>query len=146
LRCDPAGAADPRLAVAGRRHGAGSRRAAAHAGLRRNVLRPFSLTSPQRPSNRTHADEVPMNRHGSLCLLPVLASFALAGARPALAQETPPQTIEACYVPATGTVYRIKAPGLPTACLSSSHVAFSWNLAGPAGPAGEPGPEGPAAP
>src|SRR5687768_18251955 len=31
----------------------------------------------------------------------------------------------ACYVPTTGTIYRIKAPGLPASCIAS-HVAFSW--------------------
>jgi hypothetical protein len=34
--------------------------------------------------------------------------------------------IHACYVPLTGTVYRIKEPGLRTACSSSTHVEFSW--------------------
>jgi hypothetical protein len=62
---------------------------------------------------------------------------------PAEAQST---TIYACYVPASGTVYRIKAPGLKTDCNSPQHVEFSWNDSGTAGPAGPPGPAGPAGP
>jgi hypothetical protein len=36
-------------------------------------------------------------------------------------------------------VYRIKAPGLPTACLLKTHVEFSWNAQGPKGDKGDPG-------
>src|SRR5438093_8747073 len=35
----------------------------------------------------------------------------------------------ACYVPATGTVYLIKQPGLRSEC-ASGHVQFSWSAAG----------------
>ena len=60
--------------------------------------------------------------------------------------------IHAYYVPATGSVYRIKAPGLPDDCQgpatgAKQHVPFSWNQQGPAGPQGPqgiPGPQGPA--
>lgn len=34
-------------------------------------------------------------------------------------------TITACYVPKTGSVYRIKAPDSPQNC-KSGHVEFSW--------------------
>src|SRR5690606_40560805 len=77
------------------------------------------------------------------------------GARDAVAQTSPPDTIRACYVPATGTIYRIGVPGLPSTCLSREHVEFLWNRvapagpqgpAGPAGPPGPPGPEGPQGP
>ena len=59
-----------------------------------------------------------------------------------------PATIEACYVPASGTVYRVNtvaspAPGAPAKCLSVTHVSFIWNQQGPAGAAGLPGPPGP---
>lgn len=55
--------------------------------------------------------------------------------------------IYACYVPATGTVYRIKEPGLPQACQGPAggpnrHVEFSWNQIGPIGPVGPQGPQG----
>src|SRR5687767_776799 len=49
----------------------------------------------------------------------------------------------ACYVP-SGTVYRIKGPGLPNAC-HGNHVMFSWNERGPQGDpgaAGAPGAKG----
>ena len=93
-------------------------------------------------------------------LLPV----ALAAVPGALAAQSPadaapsaasslvdplPPTIEACYVPASGTIYRINtaaspAPGAPAACLSAAHVKFLWNQQGPAGPPGPPGASTPA--
>ena len=45
---------------------------------------------------------------------------------PAAAQAQ--TTLTACYVPGSGSVYRIKAPGTPTVC-KSSHVEFSWEAA-----------------
>lgn len=81
-----------------------------------------------------------------------LAAFAAA---PLAAQTTVEGTvIYACYVPSTGTVYRIKEPGLPDACEPAkgsrpAHVPFQWNERGPAGPQGpqgEPGPQGPQGP
>ena len=53
-----------------------------------------------------------------------LAALILA---PAAAQAQ--STITACYVPKSGTVYRIKAEGSPNAC-KSNHVEFSWETAG----------------
>jgi hypothetical protein len=74
--------------------------------------------------------------------------LAIAGAPRAAAAQSAPTTIDACYVPASGTVYRIDtpaspAPGAPKQCLSAIHVAFAWNRAGPAGPQGPAGPTGP---
>jgi hypothetical protein len=51
-----------------------------------------------------------------------MAAIAVA---PALARAQAATTITACYVPKTGSVYRIKAPGAPDAC-KTSHVEFSW--------------------
>ena len=34
-------------------------------------------------------------------------------------------TITACYVPNSGSVYRINAPGAPNSC-KTNHVQFSW--------------------
>jgi hypothetical protein len=73
--------------------------------------------------------------------LAIVGALALlSAANPARAQEpAAPTVLWACYVPLTGTVYRI-APegisGLRTDCSSTSHVKFSWNQQGPAGPAG----------
>ena len=44
---------------------------------------------------------------------------------PAAAQAQ--STITACYVPKTGSVYRVKAEGAPDAC-KSNHVEFSWKV------------------
>ena len=76
----------------------------------------------------------------------------LAGAPAVRAQTTPTPApvMNACYVPASGTIYRIdtgeiSVPGAPGACRSSQHVPFLWNQQGPLGPAGAvgaPGPQG----
>lgn len=61
----------------------------------------------------------------------------------------PPVLLVACWVPASGTVYRIdptgQTVGLPKACLSATHRSFEWNQQGPkgdAGPQGDPGAKG----
>ena len=77
-----------------------------------------------------------MKRAVIASILP-LAAPAVAAAQPA----TPPATIEACYVPASGTIYRINAPGAPSACHSPAHVRFAWNQQGVPGPAGTIGPD-----
>ena len=38
-------------------------------------------------------------------------------------------TLYACYVPKSGTVYRIKVEGTPTKC-AQNHVEFSWTTGG----------------
>lgn len=79
-----------------------------------------------------------------------VASATLLSASAALAQTpapTPPPTIDACYVPASGTIYRIDTPaspaaGAPKGCLGAAHVKFTWNQQGPAGPKGDKGDAG----
>lgn len=58
----------------------------------------------------------------------MLSTVAVVGAStPVSAQEAPAPTVyHACYVPLTGTVYRIKEAGLRTSCSSTSHIEFSW--------------------
>jgi hypothetical protein len=60
------------------------------------------------------------------------------------AQGTPPVIFWACYVPTTGTTYRIKTTDTREKCVSSTHVEFNWNQVGPQGPPGPTGPAGPA--
>ena len=55
-------------------------------------------------------------------------------------------TLSGCYVPASGTVYRIKADGLPDTCRSKNHVEFTWSLQGAPGATGQTGPAGPSGP
>jgi len=70
----------------------------------------------------------------SLWFVLVVLLLGVVGVEPASAQQTPPpDTIRACYVPATGTIYRIGAPGLPSSCLSQAHVAFAWSRVSSAG-------------
>jgi hypothetical protein len=50
--------------------------------------------------------------------------------------------VEACYIPASGTVYLLKEPGLKAGCVSPRHVYFSWTTTGETGPTGPIGPTG----
>lgn len=76
----------------------------------------------------------------ALCLTAVSIA-ALAGlTAPAAAQA--PALIYACYVPVSGTVYRIKETDVKEACSSSKHIEFSWNEQGPEGPQGPQGIQG----
>ena len=77
------------------------------------------------------------------CLAP------LAGVPAALRAQAPapPPVIDACYVPASGTIYRINtaaspARGAPNGCLSAAHVRFTWNQQGPKGDRGDAGAAG----
>jgi hypothetical protein len=62
----------------------------------------------------------------------VAGALLVVGATAAQLQVPPTgKTFYACYVPSTGTMYRIREPGLPTECNSSRdgtsrHVMFSW--------------------
>ena len=69
---------------------------------------------------------------GRACVISVSAAVAVMVATPARASAQ--ATLSGCYVPNSGTVYRIKASGLPDACRSKQHVEFTWSLQGPAGP------------
>ena len=115
----------------------------------------------------------PVRRRGlspATAILAAVSALALSMSvsAPLSAQTTTDQTMYACYVPLTGTVYRIKTPGAPDACTQpkgknngmghQDHVQFTFNEkgnigemgpmgpAGPAGPQGEVGPMGPAGP
>ena len=67
---------------------------------------------------------MPGHSRTSLILL-VAGAVVFGGPTRADAQSTP-AVIHACYVPLTGTMYRIKEAGLRTACSSTSHVEFQW--------------------
>lgn len=69
---------------------------------------------------------------------------------PATPKPDAPAVLVACWVPASGTVYRIDpsgaTAGLARACLGATHRQFTWNQVGPKGdpgPQGDPGPPGP---
>jgi len=69
-------------------------------------------------------------------------SMVVAALPVRVSAQTTDQILYACYIPLVGVVYRIKAPGLPTACLLKSHIEFSWNAQGPKGDRGDTGPAG----
>lgn len=90
---------------------------------------------------------------GNLILVAFSAVALVAGSAPLAAQTTTTSSelMYACYVPMTGTVYRIKAPGAPSDCTKpksssanghSEHIQFVFNATGPMGPAGPQGPQG----
>ena len=53
------------------------------------------------------------------------------------------EVIYACYVPNSGTMYRIKATDPPETCKSQNHIQIQWEVEGPQGPQGPQGPIGP---
>ncbi len=70
-----------------------------------------------------------------------LATLGIAGgSASAHAQMT--SVIWACYVPLTGTVYRIRATNTKDECTSPTHVMFNWNQQGPKGDPGANGAPG----
>ena len=82
------------------------------------------------------------NAAASLLAVVVLAAIpSAARAQQAAADDT----IRACYVPASGTIYRIGVAGGPSAC-HGNHIEMKWNVAGPAGAQGPAGPKGDAGP
>lgn len=75
---------------------------------------------------------------------------ALLAFAPAVQAQAPdpndPNVIWACYVPLSGTVYRVNTSDTKETCVSKSHVLFWFNQTGPQGPAGPAGPTGPTGP
>ena len=84
------------------------------------------------------------SRIAAASLLAVVAGAAIPAA--GRAQQAPAEdTIRACYVAASGTIYRIGVAGAPTEC-RGGHIEMQWNVAGPAGTQGPAGPQGEAGP
>jgi hypothetical protein len=73
--------------------------------------------------------------------LPATVQAQAAAPGGSIAASSTPAMIHACYVPNTGTIYRIKETDVKESCNSDKHVEFSWNQEGIQGP---PGPQGPA--
>jgi hypothetical protein len=72
-----------------------------------------------------------------MATLSLAAAGAIFAAAPNAAQAqtattTDPGLMEACYVPGSGTVYRIRVAETPSPdnCKGNKHVYFSWNGAG----------------
>jgi hypothetical protein len=58
---------------------------------------------------------------------PIPLVFGLFAISALATQDASAQSITACYVPASGTVYVIGLPGAPGRCHSDAHVEFSWS-------------------
>ena len=83
-------------------------------------------------------------------LTAVMIVGATLASHPALAERIrlttlpdDPPVIYACYVPGSGSLYRIKATDATETCKSPNHVELHWNVVGPQGPQGPQGPVGP---
>ncbi len=63
------------------------------------------------------------SRRGLLLAPAAILTLAIFGAPTRAAAQT--GVIHACYVPASGTVYRIREPALKDTCNSPQHIAFS---------------------
>ncbi|MGH7673244.1 MAG: tail fiber domain-containing protein [Gemmatimonadales bacterium] len=61
-----------------------------------------------------------------LALSGLLAVGLLCSAPSGLRAQSTPKIFFACYVPTTGSIYRIKEPVLRDACTGDKHVEFSW--------------------
>lgn len=70
-------------------------------------------------------------------------AIILTGAVPTLGSAQVPGLLYACYVPKSGTVYRIRTEDTPANCIKPEHAEFSWNQQGIQGETGAPGPAGP---
>jgi len=94
----------------------------------------------------------PHDRIARRALLAGLASAALAALAPSARAQAPsvtaldPNVIYACYIPSSGTMYRIKTSDTREQCAAANHVMFWFNQTGPQGPAGPAGPQGLAGP
>lgn len=83
-------------------------------------------------------------------LTAVLIAGATLASHPAMAEWTgltilpdDPEVIYACYVPGSGSLYRIKADDPTETCKSPNHDELHWNVVGLEGPQGPQGPIGP---
>ena len=72
----------------------------------------------------------------------LIVALSLAGAELVLATEAVAQIIHACFVPSSGTIYRIKFADPTETCKAPQHVEFQWNVQGPTGTAGADGVSG----
>jgi hypothetical protein len=85
----------------------------------------------------------------SMALVGIAAALLIVDVESSAAQSS--SQLFACYVPATGLVYRVREAGLPSDCTGpvsgpNQHVLFSWSAQGPEGPVGAQGPPGPQGP
>ena len=83
----------------------------------------------------------------ALLVVSVLAAPALH-ASPSTGPTIPfdPETIYACFVPGSGSIYLIKTTDPTETCKSANHIAFQWQVTGPEGQQGPQGPAGPEGP
>ena len=75
-------------------------------------------------------------------VLGAILAAAPAALRAQTTTPTTPKVFYACFIPTSGTVYRIKETNLKQSCASTAHVPFSWTDGGTPGPQGPKGDKG----
>ncbi len=85
-----------------------------------------------------------------LLALTITAAFALRAAPVSAAalpeRSTDSDVLYACFIPGSGTIYRIKTTDPAETCKSANHIPLQWLADGPQGPQGPIGPQGPQGP
>ena len=123
---------------------------------RRCLFTPFSFFSPPYSHGAfmiRHLQLHPSIRRRTCALLFVTAVIAptTLSASP-MSRALDPETIYACVVPGSGSLYRIKITDPAETCRSPQHVPIQWQVTGPQGeqgpqgPVGAVGPKGPLGP
>ncbi len=110
------------------------------------ALGPFCGTKVPGGTHTTEAAMLQCKRALGVSPLMVIGCMAVLTVAAPVLEAQAPTVLSACYVPKSGTVYRVDALDAPPACIKPEHLAFSWNEEGIQGPQGEPGPQGEAGP
>jgi trimeric autotransporter adhesin len=87
---------------------------------------------PYPPEETMHTQQTLVGAGAAVTLaLVVMAGSAAAQSTPSSIQPgSMPNVIHACYVPNTGTIYRIKTEDTKQNCNSAKHIEFSWSQEG----------------
>jgi trimeric autotransporter adhesin len=82
------------------------------------------VKAPRPTTTLTHLPRMTAMRHRTLAL--ALAAGAFLAAAPAPAEAQFADTIQACYIPNTGNIYRVGEPDTQPNCVSPQHVPFTF--------------------
>ena len=72
-------------------------------------------------------------------LVGVFATLTLLAMPAGLQAQSTGSTLQACYIPGTGTLYLVGHGDLPESCIRPEHQLIEWNEEGQVGDQGLPG-------